>query len=156
VGAGVGYLVSYLVAAVGEKGKVIAQDIHADFLGQVRQKIINNGWTNVEVVLGTEKNPKLPPSAIDAAIVLDTYHHLDYPDEMLRGIGSALKPNGRLIIVDFYRSRKHPGATAEDLKSHVRADRDEVIREVAARGFRLERHFDHLPHEYILIFRNVL
>jgi len=154
IGTGVGYLLPYLIAGTGEGGHVFAEDIHADFVESVRQKIAQHGWKNVTPILGTEKDPMLKPASLDLALILDTYHHLDYPQEMLTGLRHAIKPDGRLIVVDFYRSRKHPGATDADLKSHVRADRDEVVSEVTAQGFRLERSFDHLPHEYVLIFRN--
>lgn len=154
IGTGVGYLLPYLIAATGETGHVVAEDIHSDFVESVRQKIAQHSWKNVTPVLGTEKDPTLKPASLDLALVLDTYHHLDYPREMLAKLRHAIKPEGRLIIVDFYRSRKHPGATDADLKSHVRADRDEVVLEVKAQGFRLERTFDHLPHEYVLIFRS--
>lgn len=154
VGAGVGYFLPYLVAAVGQHGRVIAEDIHTDFVEAARSKIVKNGWKNVTAVLGTEKDPKLAEGLLNVALVLDTYHHLDYPTEMLTALRRAMKPGGQLIIVDCYRSRKHPGATDADLKIHVRADRDEVIGEVKASGFQLERTFDHLPHLYVAIFRN--
>jgi ubiquinone/menaquinone biosynthesis C-methylase UbiE len=154
VGTGAGYFLRYLIAAVGEQGRVIAEDIHPDFLQLVRRKITENGWKNVTAVLGTEKDPKLPAASLDVVLVLDTYHHLDYPNEILTALRRALKPGGRLIVVDFYRSRKHPGAKDADLKAHVRADRDQVIREVTATKLQLERTFDHLPHEYVAIFRN--
>lgn len=153
VGTGVGYLLPYLVAAAGQDGRIIAEDIHPDFLASVQRKIAQHGWKNVTAVLGNEKDPKLRLASLDVALILDTYHHLDYPGEMLGRVRHSLKSDGRLIIVDFYRSRRHPGATDADLKSHVRADRDQVIREVTEQGFRLERNFDHLPHEYVLIFR---
>lgn len=156
LGTGVGYLVPFLVAAVGARGSVMAQDIYPDFLASVREKIARKGWHNVTAMLGTQKDPRLPPAAFDVVILLDTYHHLDYPEEVLRRVYRALKADGRLIIVDFYRSRKHPGATDADLKSHIRLDRDGVIGEVAAQGFSLERSFDHLHHEYVLTFRRSL
>ena len=153
IGTGVGYMLPYLVAAVGSSGRVIAEDIHPDFVARIREKIQENRWSNVTAVLGTPRDPRLPAGAADVALVLDVYHHLDYPAEMLAQIRRALKPGGRLIVVDCYRSRKHPGATDEDLREHVRLDRDEVIREVQAGGFRLVSHFDHLPHLYVLVFR---
>ena len=153
VGTGVGYLLPFLVAAVGAHGSVIAEDIFPDFVASTGDKIAQSGWRNVTVVLGTEKDPKLSQASLDLALLLDTYHHVDYPAEILRGVYRALKPAGRLIVVDFYRSRKHPGATDADLKSHVLLDRDDVINEVTAHGFSLLSTFDHLPHEYVLIFR---
>lgn len=153
VGTGVGYLLPFLVAAVGARGRVVAQDIHPDFIASARSKITHNGWNNVTAILGTEKDPRLPPASFDVVILLDTYHHLNYPAEMLARLHYALKPDGRLIIVDFYRSRKHPGATDADLKTHIRLDRDGVVGEVVAHGFNLERSSDHLHHEYVLMFR---
>jgi ubiquinone/menaquinone biosynthesis C-methylase UbiE len=152
IGTGAGYLLTYLVAATGPRGHVYAEDIYPDFFDLVQRKITANRWNNITAILGDEKDPKLESGSVDIAVILDTYHHLNYPAEMLAGVRRALKPGGRLVIVDFYRSRKHPGATDADLRSHVRADRDEVIREVSERGFRLQKMFDHLPHEYVLIF----
>ncbi len=103
-------------------------------------------------MLGTEHDPNLEPARLDVAILLDTYHHLNYPEETVRHVQQSLKPQGRLIVIDFYRSRKHPGTSDEDLRAHIRIDRDEVASEVEAQGFRLARRFDHLPHEYVMIF----
>jgi SAM-dependent methyltransferase len=152
IGTGVGYLLPYLVGIVGARGAVVAEDIYPDFLARAQEKIDAAGWHNVRTVLGTEDNPKLGVSQFDTVLVLDTYHHLNYPERMLQHIRRALKPRGRLIIVEYYRSRKHPGASDEDLRSHLRLDRDDVAGEVSAQGFHLSRQFDHLPYEYVLIF----
>lgn len=152
VGTGVGYLLSYLVASVGPQGTVIGEDIFPDFLSKAQEKIKAAGWLNVRTVLGTERDPKLPPSQIDVVLVVDTYHHLNYPIEMLKNVRRGLKPRGQFIIVDYYRSRTHPGTSIEDLREHIRLDRDEVVAEVSAQDFRLVRQFDHLPHEYVLVF----
>lgn len=152
VGTGAGYLLPYLVAKAGAQGAVIGEDIFPDFLAKAQERITAAGWQNVRTVLGTEEDPKLPLAKLDMALLLDTYHHLNYPKSMLQHIRGALKPRGRLIIVEYYRSRKHPGATDEDLRAHIRLDRDEVAAEVAVQGFRLSKQFDHLPHEYVLVF----
>jgi SAM-dependent methyltransferase len=131
---------------------VVAEDIYEDFLSIAEAKIKNAGWANVRTVQGTEQNPNLEPARFDVALLVDTYHHLNYPVPMLQHIRHALKPNGRLIIADYYRSRKHPSASDEDLRSHIRADRDEVAAEVEAQGFGLMAQFDHLPNEYVLVF----
>ena len=72
---------------------------------------------------------------------------------MLASLRHALKPDGRVVIVDFYRSRKHPRMPKERLQGHIRLDRDGFADEVRSAGFQLERAFDHLPHQYVLIFR---
>src|ERR1035437_5656003 len=152
VGTGVGYLIPYLLPKVGPFGSVCAEDIYPDFVATVQKKIGAGGWRNVRAVLGTEQDPKLPPAQFDMAIVLDTYHHFNYPAQMLQHIRTALKPKGRLIIIEYYRSRHHPSATDEDLQSHLRLDRDGVVAEVSAHGFHLTKSFDHLPYEYVLNF----
>jgi ubiquinone/menaquinone biosynthesis C-methylase UbiE len=152
IGGGSGYLLPHLVAAAGPHGAVIVEDIHDEFLAHARRKAAAAGWGNVRTVLGTAVDPGLPAGTVDTALVLDAYHHFDHPRPMLDQIWAALKPGGRLLVVDYYRSRKHPGAADADLKRHIRADRDDVIREVTERRFRLVRHFDHLPHEYVLTF----
>jgi ubiquinone/menaquinone biosynthesis C-methylase UbiE len=152
VGTGVGYLIPYLLPKVGIFGSVVAEDIYPDFVAKVQEKIKAAGWQNVRAVLGTEQDPKLPPARFDVAIVLDTYHHFNYPVLMLQHIRTALKPKGRLIIIEYYRSRHHPSATDEDLQEHIRLDHDGVVAEVSAHGFHLTKSFDHLPYEYVLDF----
>lgn len=153
IGAGSGYLIPYLLAALGPAGQIYAVDILPEFLAAIRQKIASNRWKRVHAVAGTEKDPRLALGTLDVALLLDAYHHLDYPQAMLSALRMALKPGGRLLIVDYYRSRKHPGATEADLRSHIRLDRDGVAAEVRGQGFTLVRSFDHLPHEYVLEFR---
>ena len=152
IGAGVGYMLPLLRKAVGPTGRVIAQDIYADFLAHAKEKIKVNGWNNVTTILGTPTDPNLPHREIDVVLALDVYHHLDYPGETINRVRKSLKPSGRLIVVDFYRSRKHPGGTLDDLRYHIRADRDEFATEIALEGFRLADVFDHLHHEYVLVF----
>ena len=152
IGTGVGHLLPYLVTYVGSQGVVVGEDIFPEFLSVAEGKINTAGWQNVQTVLGTEQNPNLEQRRYDVALLVDTYHHLNYPIPMLRAIRIPLKARGRLIIVDYYRSRNHPRATDEDLQAHIRLDRDQVIGEVQTRGFHLLRQFDHLPNEYVLIF----
>ena len=110
-------------------------------------------------VLGTERDPKLRPNCLDAAILLDTYHHLDYPATTMQGVRRALKPRGRLFIIDYYRNRPNPSASAEEVRRHIRLDRDDVVKEVEAQGFRITKQWDHMPFSwgqtsfiYVLVF----
>lgn len=152
IGTGVGYMVPLLVNAVGPTGSVLAQDIYPDFLASVREKIRTNDWRNVTTVLGTPTDPKLPHGEIDVALLVDVYHHLDYPGEVISRVRASLKPGGRLIIVDSYRTRAHPRATPKALRQHVRGDRDDFAEEIVVEGFRLVDAFDHLSHQYVLVF----
>ena len=108
---------------------------------------------NVKIVKGAQKDVKLPASSLDLAFILDVYHHLNYPEETMATVHKAVKPGGRLVVIDFYRSREHPRMSEERRMNHIRLDRDGFAAEIEAVGFRLERHFDHLPHQYVLVFR---
>ena len=153
IGTGVGFMVPYLVDAVGPSGTVWAEDIQDDFLAKVKEKIQSNGWSNVKTVKGAQKDVKLPASSLDLGFILDVYHHFNYPAETLATVHRAIKPGGRLVVIDFYRSREHPRMSEERRLNHIRLDRDGFAAEIEAAGFRLERHFDHMPHQYVLILR---
>jgi ubiquinone/menaquinone biosynthesis C-methylase UbiE len=147
IGTGVGYMIPFLKSAVGTEGKVIAEDIFPDFLEQARERAAQDGAAKVEFILGTERDPKLPPASVDLALVLDAYHHFDYPEEMLAGIAKGLKAGGRLAIVEFHREG------FRDPK-HIRMTQEELIREVERAGFRLLSVEDFLPKvQYLAIFR---
>lgn len=159
VGTGVGHLLPYLVRQIGSSGTIFAVDIFPEFLDKVRGRIAAAGWRNVHPVLGTERDPKLPANRLDAAIVLDTYHHFDYPESSIRGVRRALKPRGRLFIIDYYRSRPNPQANLDEVQRHIRLDRDDVVKEIEAQGFGLTKKWDHVAFGwsetsfiYVLVF----
>jgi predicted methyltransferase len=151
VGTGPGYMLPYLSKAVGPKGKVIAEDIHDDFLGKARTKASTEGLSNVEFVKGSERTPNLPEGKVDVALALDSYHHYDFPREMLAGIAKGLKPGGTLVIVEYY---KRPGAMPNgNAMEHIRIDQPEVIREVESAGFKLLSSREHIQDsQYMLVF----
>lgn len=152
IGTGVGFMIPYFLEAVGPQGRVIAEDIQQQFLDQVVAHKAEQGWTNVEAILGGQVDPMLPANAIDVAFILDAYHHFEKPTDTMRAIAESLKPDGRLVVVDFYRSRVREGRDPEWALNHIRADRDEFRAEIEAAGFKFVRTFDHLPHQYALIF----
>ena len=145
VGTGAGHLLPYILKRIGSSGTIFAEDIFPEFLDKVRKRIAAAGWRNVHPVLGTERDPKLPANQLDAAILLDTYHHLNYPQAMMRGVRRALKPDGRVFIVDYYRSRANPSASLEEVRRHIRLDRDDVVKEIEPQGFKLTKQWDHMP-----------
>jgi ubiquinone/menaquinone biosynthesis C-methylase UbiE len=152
VGTGVGHLLPYIEREIGSSGTIFAVDIYPEFLDRVRQRIAAKGWQNVHPVLGTERDPKLPANRLDAAILLDTYHHLDYPEATMQGVRRALKSGGRLFIIDYYRNRPNPAGSPDVVRRHIRLDRDDVVKEVEAQGFHVTKQWDHLPYMYVLVF----
>lgn len=145
IGTGVGYLLPWLSNAVGARGIVLGEDIQSDFLDIAQKKIADRKLVNVRLVLGAETDPKLPPDAVDLELLLDVYHHFDYPDKMLAALAAALREGGRMAIVEYYRNAMPPG--------HIRLDRDGVIRDVEGYGYRLVSRNDHITNQqYLLIF----
>lgn len=145
IGTGVGYLLPYLSKAVGGTGVVLGEDIQSDFLAIARKKIAEEKLSNVRLILGLEADPKLPRGAVDLELLLDVYHHFNYPEKMLAALATALRDGGRMAIVEYYRDAMPAG--------HIRLDRDEVIREVEGYGFRLGPRNDHITNQqYLLIF----
>jgi ubiquinone/menaquinone biosynthesis C-methylase UbiE len=153
VGTGIGFMIPYLSHVVGDTGTVYAEDIQNDFLDQARTKVQLQHLTNVKFILGTDRDPKLPAATLEGALVLDVYHHFDYPEVMLEHIRDSLLSDGKLVIVEYY---KRPGAmgNGDGALQHIRLDQDDLIKEVEANGFRLVSKTDVIPKsQYMAIFQ---
>jgi ubiquinone/menaquinone biosynthesis C-methylase UbiE len=150
VGTGIGYMLPFLSRAVGPYGKVIGEDIFDDYLSAARVLTTNQQLTNIEFVKGTEKDPNLPDGKLDEVLVLDAYHHFDYPEAMLAGIHRALKPNGKLVLVEYYKTA---GAMPNNnALTHIRLDKPDVIKEIEANHFRLVSEREQIKDsQYMLI-----
>lgn len=147
VGAGVGYHSWRLAAIVGPKGKVIAEDIQEEMLDMLRDNIRARKLSNVEVVLGTPTDPKLPPGQVDLVLMVDVYHEFQDPVSMMLNIKKALKPGGRVALVEF--RKEDPSVPIIPVhKMSV----DEVRSELEPLGFRFQRALEFLPWQHILIF----
>ncbi len=109
--------------------------------------------TNIQFVLGTDRDPKLPAATLEGVLVLDVYHHFDYPEAMLAHISDSLLSDGKLTIVEFYKRRGAMGNGDRALE-HIRLDQDDLIKEVEANGFRLVSKSDVIPNsQYMVIFQ---
>ncbi len=154
LGTGTGTLLKDLSAAVGTKGRVLAEDIHADFLDRARAQAAKSGLQNIDFVLGTDVDPKLPAGAADLVVVLDAYHHFDYPERMLAAIKRSLRPGGRLAIIEYHKKRGAMEVDPDFALTHIRAGADQVVREVKASGYSLLWRRDYRPgKQYIAMFR---
>jgi ubiquinone/menaquinone biosynthesis C-methylase UbiE len=146
VGTGVGFMIPYLSHAVGDTGQVIAEDIQNDFLDKARMKAQLGHLTNVKFVVGNDMDPKLPADTLQGVLVLDAYHHFDYPEAMLSQIRDSLLSDGKLVIVEYFkRPGAIPGVDPNRAVEHIRLDQDEMIREVEENGFRLVSKRDLVP-----------
>ena len=146
IGAGSGYF-SFPVAAVVPKGRVLAVDIQPEMLAIVEQRREAAGVKNVEPILSTVQDPKLPAGEVDLAFIVDAYHEFSHPREMLQGIHDGLRPGGRLVLLEY---------RAEDptvpIKRLHKMSQKQVKKELEASGFRWVETRDFLPRQHFLIF----
>ncbi len=151
IGTGVGYMLPYLSGAVGASGRVLAEDIFDDFLSAAKQRAEQHELGNVAFIKGTETNPALGQNSVDAILALDSYHHYNYPEKMLAAFRLALRDDGRLFIVEYYkRPDAMPGG---DAMKHIRLDEPDLVREVEANGFRKLSEHEHVKgSQYMVVF----
>jgi ubiquinone/menaquinone biosynthesis C-methylase UbiE len=132
IGAGTGLFTRIIADRLGPKGKVFAVDISPAFLKHIADEAKKRGKTNVQTVQGTQETTKLPPHSIDVAFLCDVYHHLEKPKRSLASIHAALRPGGRLVVIEFDRRE---GVSSDFILKHVRADKAKFLAEIAAAGF---------------------
>jgi ubiquinone/menaquinone biosynthesis C-methylase UbiE len=147
IGAGSGYYSLLLSQAVGPQGRVYATDIQPEMLAILKGKLDARSIGNIQLVLGTESETKLPDASVELAIMVDVYHELQQPQAFLRSVKRALKPGGRLVLIEF---RKEDPAVPirEEHKMSIR----EARQELEAEGYRFDRVLDDLPWQHILVF----
>jgi ubiquinone/menaquinone biosynthesis C-methylase UbiE len=151
IGAGTGLFEEPFAKAVGPTGTVYAVDISPAFLEHLRQRAAESGWKQVRVVACDDRSTKLPAASVDAAFLCDTYHHLEHPGETLGSLLRAMRPGGRLLVVDFHRV---PGTSRDWVLEHVRCGAEQVRAEIEAAGFRWLRDVTPagLSENYALLF----
>ena len=158
VGAGTGLMLQPLSEAVGPDGRVFAVDLSTRFVAYMSRRVERHGLANVRVSRSSVKATGLPSSRrylADLAIILDVYHHFDFPFTMMRSVRAALREGGRVVLVDFWRDPSkmvvHDGQWALD---HIRADRDVFVAEVKAAGFKVVAMptLAPLKENYVVVF----
>ena len=147
IGAGTGYY-TFKIARRVPNGKVYAVEIQDQMIRYLNERKKELGSTNVEVIKGDAKSPHLPDSSIDLAIMIDVYHELEYPKEMLQYISKALKTNGKILLLE-YRA-EDPNIPVKPLhKMSV----GQVNKEMAANGFKLSYDGEFLPIQHFLLYQ---
>ena len=147
IGAGVGYMSWRMARRVGPTGKVYANDIQAAMLDQLQKNMQQRHITNVTPVLGEPDDPKLPQAQMDLVLLVDVYHEFTNPQAMLRHIRESLKPDGRVVLLE-YRA-EDPAVPIMPLHKMTVA---QVRAELEPEGFRFDRVIESLPRQHILIF----
>lgn len=148
VGAGTGYFTVRLSRRVGAKGRVYATDIQREMLARLDRRLKAENIGNVELVQGTEDDPALTPQSVDLVLMVDVYHELARPQQVLRRLRTALRPGGRLVLIE-YRKEDPSVPIRLEHKMSVKEAREEL----EAEGFVLARQSDVLPRQHILIFQ---
>ncbi|CAN5227000.1 class I SAM-dependent methyltransferase [soil metagenome] len=146
IGAGTGFF-TFLMAPKLPEGKVMAVDIQPEMITYLNEGKVKRKITNVQPVLGTESDPKLPASSVDLAILIDAYHEFSYPREMMGHIVSALKPGGRVVLVE-YRA-EDPSVPIKELHKLSVA---QATKEMKVAGLKLIKNDDRLPQQHIMFF----
>ena len=147
VGAGAGYYTVRLARRVGEKGLVLATDVQREMIDMLKDNVRDAGARNVRPILCTQKDDKLPVGEVDLILMVDVYHECSDPESLLQGIRKALKPGGRLVLVEY---------KGEDplvpIKPEHKMTTAQARKEVEPQGFAFKEVLDFLPWQHILIF----
>lgn len=150
VGAGTGYMALRIARRVGESGKVYANDIQPEMLDKLNENAHRANLNNVETVLGSDSDAKLPAGKMDMVVLVDVYHEFSRPQEMLQSIRRSLKPDGRLVLLEYKK---------EDPTIPIRPDHkmslNEIRTEVEAEGYKLDKVIDTLARQHVVFFRKL-
>lgn len=147
IGAGSGWFTIRLARRVGPRGLVYAEDVQKEMINAISRRVSREGLANVRAVLGQKNDPNLPAESIDAVLMVDAYHEIENRVLVLRNLARALKPQGRIGIVDFRLDGTGPGPDPEE-----RVSPDQVVKDAKEAGLRLIRQEPFLPYQYFLIF----
>jgi SAM-dependent methyltransferase len=147
IGAGSGYMTMKLSTRVGPEGKVYANDIQPQMLQMLANRLASSKIANVVLIQGTIDDPRLPEASVDLAMMVDVYHELSQPQAMLRHLRAALKPGGRLVLLEY---RKEDPSIP--IKYEHKMTVAEAKMELEAEGFTLATVDESLPRQHILIF----
>jgi FkbM family methyltransferase len=147
MGAGSGYYTVRLAELVGKEGKVFAVDIQPEMIAILDKRLKAQKIRNVELIKGSETDPKLAPGSVDLVLMVDVYHEFTHPHEMTSAMVKALKPRGRLVFVEF--RLEDPNVPIKTL--HKMAER-QVLKEMEPFPVRHVETQKHLPWQHVIIF----
>ena len=150
IGAGTGLFTMLFAKAVKPGGRVYAVDISITFIEHIEKTAKAQGADNVTAVLADGTGVGLADASVDLAYLSDVYHHFERPAQTLAAIRRAIKPGGRMVVIDYERI---PGVTPSSRIAHLRLDKATAIREIEAAGFTLVEEKKLMQENYFAVFR---
>jgi len=150
IGSGSGYFTLRFAHHVGEKGRVYAVDVDPEMIRHLNRRLRDGGVRNVQTVLAEPNDPLLADRSVDRFVVVDTWHHIDLRADYLALMKKMLKPGGQVVMIDFQKRELPLGPSMA-----MKIARDDLVKELAAAGFRLAKEHTFLPYQYFLVFEPV-
>jgi ubiquinone/menaquinone biosynthesis C-methylase UbiE len=147
VGAGTGYFTGRLSRAVGPSGRVYATDVQDAMLRALEERVAEQALSNVLVVRAAFDDPTLPVACCDLVLFANVYKEIDDRTAYLRRLAPALRPGGRVAILDY-----RPGVGGFGPPEEARLAEDQVVAELATAGFEVVERHEFLPSQYFLVF----
>lgn len=148
LGAGTGFFTRRMARAVAPSGRVYATDIQPQMLERLKASAAQEGIANIVTVLGTETDPRLPKGMFDWILLVDVYHEFQQPEPMLAKIREALKPGGRVALVEY----RAEGDTAKHIDAAHKMTVEQVLAEWSPAGFELKETIEELPSQHLFVF----
>ncbi len=147
MGCGNGYHTLQMAQMTGASGLVVGVDVQPEMLGYLRERMEERGIENVIPILGSFHNPHLPPASIDLILLVDVYHEFSHPEQMLASMRASLKPDGKIVLVEYREEDKKV-----PIKPLHKMSKAQVNRELTANGFKLVSEFEKLPWQHMMFF----
>ena len=147
VGCGNGFYTLEMAKLVGPQGRVLAVDIQPEMLRLLKERAADAGLNNIEPILGSPINPRLPEGEVDLILLVDVYHEFGYPEQMLRAMRESLKPKGRVALAEF--RMEDPSVP---IKLPHKMSKEQILKEFLPNGYRLVREYDELPWQHLMFF----
>ena len=146
IGAGSGYHV-FKMSTMAHTGLIYAVDIQPEMLDKMQSRKEARNINNVELILGTETSANLPENSVDKILLVDVYHEFNHPYEMMQSIKKALRPNGKIFLIEY---------RGEDFRVPIKEvhkmTQKQAVKELKAAGFKLYQNLDNLPWQHCMIF----
>lgn len=148
IGAGSGYFSVLFAREVGKEGKVLAVDIEPGMLAFIEKRAKEGRLDHLQALRAQPDDPQLPPSSVDTLFICNTAHHIENRPAYYKRLRESMKPEGRLVIVDFQKGESPVGPPPA-----MKIAREEMVKEVEGAGYQLFGEYYFLPYQYFLVFK---